>query len=183
MDFWIDSGWERFTADTCYTPQNKVLGGYTGIGLSVRPSVCPSVCPSVRRHNFVCASSPTVFIQFCWNFTGILPTIWSCAPAIFFLIYQILQELRHFEFFSYIEYIGNKFCVRFFFYSFYPILLKLYRNPFYYMKLCTCNFLFDLSTITGVMALWIFFIYRIYREQILCSLLLQQFLSKFNETL
>ena len=57
-----------------------------------------------------------------------------------FLIYQQLQELRHFEFFSHIEYIGNNFCVRFFYNSFYPNSMKLYRNTSYYMELCTLGF-------------------------------------------
>ena len=61
--------------------------------------------------------------------------------------------------------VDHIFCVRFFSYSFYPILLKLYRNSSYYMK-CSCNFHLDLSNITGVIALWIFFAYRIYAEQI-----------------
>jgi hypothetical protein len=43
------SGRENLMANALYsyTPRNEVVGGYTGIGLSVRPSVCLSVRPSV----------------------------------------------------------------------------------------------------------------------------------------
>ena len=54
-----------------YTPHNEVLGGYTGIGLSVRPSVRlsvrPSVCPSVDTF-----LSGLLLVQFSFNFVETL---------------------------------------------------------------------------------------------------------------
>ena len=113
---------------------------------SVRLSVCPSVRPSAPTTILVSATPPTVLGQSFWNFTGVLRMVWRYAYCFFRILKLFLSlfshfYLRHFSspyttdmYMEYVPWIGNSS------YSFWRILLKLYRCFKDGLKICILFF-------------------------------------------
>ena len=108
---------------------------HPSVCLSIRPSVRPSLRPSVRPSApttiLVSATPPTVLGQSFWNFTGVLRMVWRYAYCFFRILKLFFITFFPFLHFSspyttdmYMEYVP---CIGNSSYSFWWILLKLYR--------------------------------------------------------
>ena len=126
------------------------------------------------------ASPQKVLKRFSPNYYRRIVMYPSCVPLILILIRLFLKELWPFATFGYIEYRGKKSCYRISLETILRIFTQLLQDGLWVSQLCPPASYFDRTIFEGVMALCYFCLYTIYRENILLSLLLENYFGDFH---